>query len=116
METSLGALISNPPRTDGMERSELEHLLAGLHAESWGWTLACCARDGELAEEVLQMAYLRILSGRATFGGRSSFKTWLFGVIRWTARGETRRRRFWFARRADHSAASRLADPSSAAD
>jgi RNA polymerase sigma-70 factor (ECF subfamily) len=35
-----------------------------------------------MAEEVLHNAYLRILEGKATFDGRSSFKTWMFGVIR----------------------------------
>lgn len=37
------------------------------------------------------MAYLNVLDGRATFGGRSSFKTWLFGVIRYTALDQRRR-------------------------
>jgi len=39
------------------------------------------------------MAYLKILDGRARFGGRSSFRTWLFGVIRRTA-AEHRRGRW----------------------
>jgi RNA polymerase sigma-70 factor (ECF subfamily) len=72
--------------------------LEELHAESWGWALACCGRDREMAEEVLQTAYLRILSGAARFEGRSSFKTWVFGVIRMTARGEMRRRWIWGSR------------------
>jgi RNA polymerase sigma-70 factor (ECF subfamily) len=40
---------------------------------------------------VLQASYLKILQGRARFEGRSSFKTWLFSVIRLTAAGERRR-------------------------
>ena len=49
------------------------------------------------------MAYLKIVEGRAVFDGRSSFKTWLFSVIRLTAlerfRWKNARRRIveWFA-------------------
>jgi hypothetical protein len=42
---------------------------------------------------VLQAAYLKILDGQARFGERSSFRTWLFGVIRRTA-AEHRRGRW----------------------
>jgi RNA polymerase sigma-70 factor, ECF subfamily len=77
-----------------MERSSLERELERLHTESWGWALACCARHRDVAEDVLQSAYVRILSGRARFGGRSSFKTWVFGVIRMTALEEIRRQNF----------------------
>jgi RNA polymerase sigma-70 factor, ECF subfamily len=74
-----------------MDRAELER----LHPESWGWALACCARDRDLAHDALQSAYLRILSGKARYHGRSSFKTWLFGVIRLTALEEMRRDKRW---------------------
>ncbi|MGH7605121.1 MAG: RNA polymerase sigma factor [Gemmatimonadaceae bacterium] len=94
-----------------MERSELERELARVHGESWGWALACCARDRELAEDVLQSAYLRILSGRARFNGESSLRTWVFGVIRLTAREEVRRRSSWWTRRADAGSAIDISDP-----
>jgi RNA polymerase sigma-70 factor (ECF subfamily) len=81
-----------------VERSALEIELEQLHAESWGWALSCCGRDRDLAHDVLQTAYLRILSGNARFGGKSSFKTWVFGVIRLTARAERRRRWLWISR------------------
>lgn len=47
--------------------------------------MACCGRHREEAEDVLQAAYLKVLDGTARFEERSSFKTWLFGVIRLTA-------------------------------
>ena len=99
-----------------MNRAELERALGELHAESWGWALACCGRDHHLAEEALQTAYLRMLSGAATFDGRSSVKTWVFGVVRLTALGERRRHFLWSARAADVEAAAELPDPATAAD
>ncbi|HYU52111.1 MAG TPA: sigma factor, partial [Gemmatimonadaceae bacterium] len=74
-----------------MERAQLDSELEDLHAESFGWALACCGRDREEAEEVLQSAYLKVFAGKARFDGRSTFRTWLFGVIRLTAAEERRR-------------------------
>ena len=86
----------------------MEAALAEIHAECFGWALACCRRDRSLAEEVLQVAYVKVLDGSARFDGRSSFKTFLFGVIRRTAM-EQRRARWlsthrlaaWFNRRTE---------------
>ena len=99
-----------------MDRSELARELERLHPESWGWALACCGRDRELAEDALQTAYLRILSGHARFGGRSTLRTWVFGVIRLTALEETRRQgtRRGFAD--DATTALELHDPALLAD
>ena len=77
-----------------IERTAPEDLgerLEALHAGAFAWAMACCGRDRSLAEEVLQMAYVRVLSGEARFAGRSALKTWLYGVIRRTAAGERRR-------------------------
>ena len=63
----------------------MEAALAEIHAESFAWALACCRRDRLIAEEVLQVAYVKVLDGSARCDGRSSFKTFLFGVIRITA-------------------------------
>jgi RNA polymerase sigma factor (sigma-70 family) len=73
--------------------AELEALLAELHEESFGWALSCCGWVDADAEDVLQNAYVKVISGRARFGGRSTFRTWLFGVIRQTAREHRRRER-----------------------
>jgi RNA polymerase sigma-70 factor, ECF subfamily len=40
---------------------------------------------------VLQTVYLKVLMGKARYNGKSSFKTWLFAVIRRTAADERRR-------------------------
>ena len=114
MDATLPALIISDrtfqPRTHGMEQCELERELERLHPESWGWALACCGREREMAEEVLQSAYLTIVSGRARFNGSSSLKTWIFGVIRWTARTERRRRLLWIRRTVDPRAGIDVAD------
>ncbi len=68
----------------------MEAALAEIHAEAFGWALACCHRDRFLAEEVLHVAYVKVLDGSARFDQRSSFKTFLFGVIRKTAMEQRR--------------------------
>lgn len=62
------------------------------HAAAWAWAMACCRRDRDAAHDVLHDVYVKVLQGRAQFGGRSSFKTWLFGVIRLSALAAGRRR------------------------
>jgi RNA polymerase sigma factor (sigma-70 family) len=76
-----------------MDDVELRRHLEQAHADSFGWAMACCGRDRDDAEEVLQTVYLTVLDGRARYDGRSSFRTWLFGVIRLTAASE--RRKAW---------------------
>jgi len=68
-----------------MDDATLRRELEQHHRESFGWALACCRRDVEEAETVLQECYLKVLDGRARYDGRASFKTWLFAVIRRTA-------------------------------
>lgn len=90
-------MSSDDPRpSDGafeLDFDELESRLARLHEDSFGWALSCCDWDHAEAEDVLQTTYLKIVSGRARFGGRSAFRTWLFGVIRLTALEHRRRAR-----------------------
>lgn len=70
--------------------ADLRSQLSALHRESFVWALRCCTSDTARAEDVLQEVYLKILSGRARFAGRSSFKTWLLALIRFTAIDEWR--------------------------
>lgn len=60
--------------------------LAALHDSAYRWALVCCGYREDWAREVMQMAYLEILAGRARFDGRANLKTWLFAVVRNTAR------------------------------
>ena len=78
-------------RKESMTPDETRAQIEGLHAAGFAWSMACCGRNRERAEDVLQTSYLKILDGRARFHGRSSFKTFLFGVIRRTAAEERRR-------------------------
>ena len=90
--------------TPAETRAEIER----LHAAGFAWAMACCGRNRERAEDVLQTSYLKILDGRARFAGRSSFKTFLFGVIRRTSSEERRRAalRALFSGRAAREAAA----------
>ena len=76
-----------------MERTALDDEIERLHSASFGWALSCCGWNRQEAEDVLQTAYLKVLDGRARYGGRSAVRTWLFAVIRTTA-AEGRRRRW----------------------
>lgn len=78
-------------RSDEAAGSKLESELAAHHREAFAWARNCCRRSREEAEEVLQVSYLKVLEGRARFDGQSSFRTWLFGVIRHTAADHRRR-------------------------
>ncbi|MCI0487972.1 MAG: RNA polymerase sigma factor [Blastocatellia bacterium] len=75
-----------------MNGSEMRERLEELHAASYGWAMSCCSRDRSEAEVVLQTVYLKVLEGKARFDGKSSFKTWLFSVIRRTAADRRRRK------------------------
>ena len=76
-----------------MDEAELRQQLERVHADCFGWAMACCRRDRDAAEEGLQTVYLTVLDGRARYDGRSSFRTWLFGVIRRTVAAD--RRKVW---------------------
>lgn len=85
---------------------QLEASLQALHEASFGWARSCCDGDPDDAADVLQSAYVKVLSGDARFGGRSTFKTWLFGVIRLTALEARRRGAREFSLAARHEPAT----------
>ncbi|HVT41222.1 MAG TPA: RNA polymerase sigma factor [Gemmatimonadaceae bacterium] len=76
-----------------MDEVELRRQLERVHVDCFGWAMACCGHNPDDAEEVLQTVYLTVLDGRARYDGRSSFRTWLLGVIRRSAASE--RRKVW---------------------
>jgi RNA polymerase sigma-70 factor (ECF subfamily) len=77
---------------EGEALSDLRQDLARLHGEAWAWAVSCCRGDRQRAHDVLHDAYVQILVGRAAFEARSTFKTWVFGVIRVVAMAARRRR------------------------
>ncbi|MEL6280641.1 MAG: sigma factor, partial [Pseudomonadota bacterium] len=74
--------------------SQMRARLDAAHPDAWRWALSCCRGDRESAMEALHDSYLAILEGRARHSGQSSFKTFLFGVIRLTARATRRKAAF----------------------
>ena len=68
-----------------MHNDDIKLQLEHHHKECYGWALHCCNHDEEMAYDVVQTAYLKILERQKTFGGKSTFKTWAFAIIRNTA-------------------------------
>ncbi|MDA1053592.1 MAG: sigma-70 family RNA polymerase sigma factor [Planctomycetota bacterium] len=92
-----------------MDETDVQNALIESHAASFAWAMVCC-RDRELAEEVLQSVYVKVLDRRAPYQGSSSFRTWLFAVIRNAAVDHQRKR--WWSRvlRLEFEALAELAD------
>jgi len=77
------ALENNPEVT----RSALE----ALHGQVFGWALSRCYYDQAAAEDLMQQAYVELLSGKARFDNKSSLKTFVFSVVQNLARSRYRR-------------------------
>jgi len=95
MEGALNALIavhgtSGDARVD---HAELVTQLHALHHQCFGWAMACCDNRREDAEDLLQDVYVGVLDNGLRFNGRSTLRTWLFGVIRHKGRARIRRDR-----------------------
>jgi RNA polymerase sigma factor (sigma-70 family) len=58
--------------------------LKKLHSDVYQWALFCSDFDKDLALEVVQQTYLKVLEGSAIYSGNSQIKTWLFSVTRLT--------------------------------
>lgn len=78
-----------------MNRNQLETLLRQHHREAYLWSRQCCGFDGELAKDVIQQVYLKILEGQAKLKNEQFPKTWLFSIIRFTAIDELRKAGKW---------------------
>ncbi|MBN3580974.1 RNA polymerase sigma factor [Algoriphagus aestuarii] len=74
-----------------MNRSQLDHILKSYHREAYIWARQCCAFDDELAKDVLQQVYLKILEGSAKLKDIEKAKTWLFSIVRYTAIDQLRK-------------------------
>lgn len=75
-------------QTVAMTDRRLRQLLEETHRDAFGWAVYCCGGNRDVAEDVLQTVYARVLEQRARFDGRSSFKTWLYTIIRRVAQRE----------------------------
>ena len=80
-----GDALENNPR---VTRSALK----GIHDQLFGWALSRCDYDAAAAEDLVQQAYLELLSGKALFDERSSLKTFVFAVVQNLARSRYRRK------------------------
>ena len=65
--------------------------LEALHGQLFGWALSRCGYDDAAAEDLMQQAYVEVLSGRARFDKKSTLKTFVFGVVQNLARSRFRR-------------------------
>lgn len=77
------ALEKNPEIT----RSALE----AIHGQVFGWALSRCNYDRAAAEDLVQQAYVELLSGNARFRKKSTLKTFVFSVVQNLARSRYRR-------------------------
>ena len=74
-----------------MNDADRRECLEQLHAASYRWSLVCCRGNPHEAAEILQASYVKVLENQRAFHGDSSFRTWLFAVIRNTARENARK-------------------------
>jgi RNA polymerase sigma-70 factor (ECF subfamily) len=79
------------------EHDVLEHnpqvsrkALEALHGQLFGWALSRCGYDEAVAEDLMQQAYVEVLSGRARFDNKSTLKTFVFGIVQNLARSQFR--------------------------
>ena len=65
--------------------------LEAMHGQVYGWALSRCAFDHATAEDLMQQAYVELLSGNARFDNKSSLKTFVFAVVQKLASNRFRR-------------------------
>jgi len=64
--------------------------LEAIHSQLYGWALTRCGFDRAAAEDLMQEAYVAVLSGAARFDNKSSLKTFVFSVVQNLARSRFR--------------------------
>ncbi len=77
-------VLDNNPH---VSRSALE----AMHSQVFGWALSRCNYEQSVAEDLVQQAYVELLTGKARFDGASSLKTFVFAVVQNLARSRFRR-------------------------
>ncbi|MEL7187084.1 MAG: RNA polymerase sigma factor [Pseudomonadota bacterium] len=77
-------VLDNNPQ---ISRSALE----AIHDQVFGWALSRCDYNRSVAEDLVQQAYVELLTGRARFEGHSTLKTFVFGVVQNLSRSRYRR-------------------------
>ena len=77
-------VLDNNPH---VSRSALE----AMHGQVFGWALSRCNYEQAVAEDLVQQAYVELLSGKARFDGASSLRTFVFAVVQNLARNRYRR-------------------------
>ncbi len=77
-------VLDNNPH---VSRSALE----AMHGQVFGWALSRCNYEQTVAEDLVQQAYVELLTGKARFDGTSSLKTFVFAVVQNLARSRFRR-------------------------
>ena len=76
-------LVNNPH----VSRSALE----AMHGQVFGWALSRCDFEQAVAEDLVQQAYVELLTGKARFDGQSSLTTFVFAVVQNLSRNRYRR-------------------------
>ena len=78
---------------DGLDNNPLvsRQALEALHDQLYGWSLSRCRYERTEAEDLMQQAYVEVLSGRARFDDKSSLKTFLFAVVQLLAKSRFRK-------------------------
>jgi len=99
-------VLENNPQ---VSRSALE----AMHGQVFGWALSRCNFEQVVAEDLVQQAYVELLTGKARFDGESSLKTFVFSVVQNLARNRYRRiaSRLRLARQAAPTDDAGIVDP-----
>ena len=77
-------VLENNPH---VSRSALE----AMHGQVFSWALSRSGFERAVAEDLVQQAYMELLTGKARFNGKSSLRTYDFAVVQNLSRNRYRR-------------------------